>query len=44
MELGLGVGLLSKWNGLLFIFIANERIITYRMPGPNQHIFLFYAP
>ena len=48
MELGLGVGLLSKWNGLtfylLFIFIANERIITYSMPGPNQHIFLFYAP
>ena len=44
MELGLGVGLLSKWNGLLFIFIANERIITfitYSMPGP---IFLFYAP
>ena len=43
----LGVGLLSKWNGLTFsfdLFIVNGGLIKYSMPGPNQHIFLFYAP
>ena len=42
----LGVGLLSKWNGLTFsfylLFIVNGRIITHSMPRPR--IFLFYAP
>ena len=44
----LGVGLLSKWNGLpfylLFIFIVNKGIITYSMPVPNQHIFFVLRP
>ncbi len=43
----LGVGLLSKWNGLTFsfyLFIVNGVLIKYSMPVPNQHIFLFYAP
>jgi hypothetical protein len=44
----LGVGLLSKWNGLILfiylLFIVNGGLIKYSMPGPNQHIFLFYAP
>lgn len=43
----LGVGLLSKWNGLTFsfyLFIVNGGLIKYSMPDPNQHIFLFYAP
>ena len=44
MELGLGVGLLLKWNDLLFIFIKNEIIITYSMPGLNQHIFFVLRP
>ena len=42
----LGVGLLSKWNGLTFsfdLFIVNGGLIKYSMPGPNQHIFLFYG-
>ena len=44
MELGLGVGLLLKWNDLLFIFMKNERIITYSMPGLNQRIFFVLRP
>lgn len=44
----LGVGLLSKWNGLTFsfyfLFLANDSIMKYSMPGPNQHIFVFYSP
>lgn len=44
----LGVGLLSKWNGLTFsfylLFIVNTFTIPYSMPGSNQHIFVFYSP
>lgn len=44
----LGVGLLSKWNGLtlsfFFLFIANCNKMKYSMPIPNHPIFLFYAP
>jgi len=40
----LGVGLLSKWNGLTFsfsfLFIVNGRIITHSMPGPSAYFFV----
>lgn len=39
--LNLGMGLLSKWNGLtfsfFFLFIVNYSIITYSNRGRNQH-------
>jgi hypothetical protein len=40
----LGVGLLSKWNGLFIYFIVNDLSITHSMPVPHERIFLFYAP
>ena len=42
----LGVGLLSKWNGLFiyYLFIVNDGIITHSIPRPHQRIFLFYVP
>lgn len=42
----LGVGLLSKWNGLFiyYLFIVNDGIITHSIPRPHQLIFLFYVP
>lgn len=40
----LGVGLLSKWNGLTFsfylLFIVNGRIITHSMPRPLAYFFV----
>lgn len=44
MELGCGSFVEMEWPYFFFLFIVNEETLTYSMPNPNQHIFLFYAP
>lgn len=38
MELGCGPFVEMEWPYFFFLFIAKDNIITYSMPGANQHI------
>lgn len=46
MEFGRGsfVEMALLFLFIYLLFIVNGELIKYSMPGPNQHIFLFYAP
>jgi hypothetical protein len=45
MEFGRGSFVEMEWPySFYLLFIVNGGLIKYSMPGPNQHIFLFYAP
>ena len=46
MEFGRGsfVEMALVFLFIYLLFIVNGELIKYSMPGPNQHIFLFYAP
>lgn len=48
MELGCGSFVEMEWSYFffyyLFYFYREVFNFKYSMPGPNQHIFLFYSP